>query len=95
MINSNASGAANLQIPVNGTGISLSLDTPALSVSRSGNNAVLSWPPVSNATAYQVWSASDPFGAFTLLTPTALTTPGYTDTRGLSRAFYKVVALRD
>jgi len=56
---------------------------------------VLSWPPVSNATAYQVWSASDPFGAFTLLTPTALTTPGYTDTRGLSRAFYKVVALRD
>ena len=95
VINSNASGEANLQIPVNGTGISLSLDTPALSISRIGGNAVLSWPPVSNATAYQVWSASDPYGAFTLLTPTAITTPGYTDTRGLSRAFYKVVALRD
>ena len=90
-IASNDSDEANLNIPVTGTGIIASLETPVVSVIRTGNNAVLSWQAVPNAGSYKIWSSNDPYGTYTLLA--TVTGTSYTDNRGLPKAFYKVVAL--
>ncbi len=71
------------------------LDAPVVAISRSGINSVISWPAVPNATGYQVWSATTPDGTYSLLTPTPVLTPTYTDTRNLPMAFYKVTAVRN
>lgn len=89
-IASNDSDEANLNIPVTGTGIIASLETPVVSVNRTGNNAVLSWQAVPNAGSYKILSSSDPYGTYTLLA--TVTGTSYTDNRGLPKAFYKVVA---
>lgn len=94
VINSNDSDESNIQIPVTGTGI-ISLSTPVLSINRVDGATQLSWNVIPNATGYKVFSASDPYGDYELLTPTPIITNTYTDNRALPRAFYKVVAVRN
>ena len=94
VINSNDSDESNIQIPVTGTGI-ISLSTPVLSINRVDGATQLSWNVIPNATGYKVFSASDPYGDYELLTPTSIVTNTYTDNRALPRAFYKVVAVRN
>ncbi|NLH93718.1 MAG: choice-of-anchor D domain-containing protein, partial [Candidatus Cloacimonetes bacterium] len=94
VINSNDSDESNIQIPVTGTGI-ISLSTPVLSINRVDGATQLSWNVIPNATGYKVFSASDPYGDYELLTLTPIITNTYTDNRALPRAFYKVVAVRN
>ena len=51
---------------------------------------MLSWLAVPNAGSYKILSSSDPYGTYTLLA--TVTGTSYTDSRGLPKAFYKVVA---
>jgi uncharacterized membrane protein len=67
------------------------LDTPVATVSMNGTDRTLTWAAIPNATSYQIWSSTDPYGTYTLLqTVTGLT---YTDTRNLPEAFYRIVAV--
>lgn len=95
VINSNDSDEGTIHIAVTGSGINLPLTIPVVTISRSGNNRLLSWPAVANATGYQVWSASTPDGSYSLLTPTPIIAVTYTDIRNLPMAFYKVTAVRN
>lgn len=89
----NAVTTPTVNIAVTGNGIITSLPAPVLTISSSGANTVLTWNAVTYALEYQVFSATDPYGTYTLLT----TLPGltYTDTRGLARVFYYVKAIRN
>jgi len=62
-----------------------------LSITRSGANAVLSWPAVSGATSYRIEAATDPFGSFS---PVATTANLTYSTPTLSRKFFRVIAIK-
>ena len=70
-----------------------SLEALALTGSISQKGYTLSWSAARSAQLYQVYSASQPGGPYKLLITTSNLT--YTDTRSLTKAFYKVVALRN
>ena len=93
VISTNAINTPSVNISVSGTGILTALNEPVVSVTGVAGNFELTWQAVPFALQYKVYSASVPYGNYTVLGTTSNLT--YTDTRTLAKAFYKVVALRN
>lgn len=69
------------------------LDAPTLTIQLNGRRPILNWQPISNANAYQVWSADSPNGNYQLLQ--TLQGLSFEDLRNQSKAFYRVKAIAD
>jgi len=67
-----------------------SLATPVVSISRSGENIILQWNAIPNATSYQVYVSDSPDGEFSYLDSTTNLT--YSNSI-LQRRFYRVKAI--
>jgi fibronectin type 3 domain-containing protein len=91
VIATNASSNPTVNIAVTGTGISSALPTPVVQISTVSSGFKLTWIEVPNASQYEIYSATDPDGPYTLLSTQSELT--YTDLRGLPKAFYQVRAI--
>lgn len=78
----NGSELTGFAIPYGG------LETPMVTIALDGT---LSWPAIAGADSYNVYESTDPYGTFTLLGNTALTT--YPTTMGADKKFYYVQAI--
>jgi len=63
---------------------------PYVTTSESGSIVTLSWNTVSGATSYDVYSADEPYGTYTLLTN--ITGTSYSTSASSSKKFYYVKA---
>lgn len=70
-----------------------SLDAPVVQISQAGGTVTLSWDAITGATYYEIWSASDPYSAYTLAEPnwTGTGTITWSETSAVMK-FYKVIA---
>jgi len=69
-----------------------SLEIPEIGAVVTGpDGAGVSWQPVPNATAYEIYRSDDPYGTYVLIA--TVTDTSYLDTVMLDKAFYRVVAV--
>jgi hypothetical protein len=75
-----------------GTGMSMALDTPVVTISQTAGAVELSWDAITGASSYLVLASDDAYAAdpWTLLTSTNLLAYTYTGTEAYK--FFKVVA---
>lgn len=66
------------------------LDTPVVQIIQAGGTITLSWDAITSATYYEIWSASDPYGTYTLAEANWTGTT-WSETSAVMK-FYKVIA---
>lgn len=66
------------------------LDTPVVQIIQAGGTITLSWDAITGATYYEIWSASDPYGTYTLAEANWTGTT-WSETSAVMK-FYKVIA---
>jgi len=66
------------------------LDTPVVQIIQAGGTITLSWDAITGATYYEIWSASDPYGTYTLAEGNWTGTT-WSETSAVMK-FYKVIA---
>jgi len=66
------------------------LDTPVVQIIQAGGTITLSWDAIIGATYYEIWSASDPYGTYTLAEANWTGTT-WSETSAVMK-FYKVIA---
>ena len=66
------------------------LDTPVVQITQAGGTITLGWDAITGATYYEIWSASDPYGTYTLAEANWTGTT-WSETSAVMK-FYKVIA---
>ncbi len=91
VVTSNSSTNSVLNLPVSGTANPATLDTPVPTVMQSGDEVLIQWSAITNATHYEVYKSDNPAGPFSLAGTTTL--PEYTDIAE-DKAFYYIKAIQ-
>jgi len=66
------------------------LDSPVVQISLTGGIITLTWDAITGATAYEIWSSTDPYGTYTLAQGNWTSTT-WTESSAAMK-FYKVIA---
>jgi len=66
------------------------LDAPLVTITQAGGQITLSWAAVTGATTYQVWASDDPYGVYTQIGTTPLTS---FDATAVAKKFFYVKAI--